>query len=387
MSKRDYYEVLSVERGASEDEVKKAYRKKALEFHPDRNPGDHAAEESFKEATEAYEVLKDSEKRQRYDQLGHAGVDGGFGGAGGFAGHADFDLSDALRAFMRDFGGFDDLFGGGFGAGAAGGARRAQRQGQNLQVHISLTLEEIGKGVTKKIKLKRRAACDTCGGSGARKGSSPSNCPDCGGAGQVRRVQRSLLGQFVSVGPCARCSGTGRIVTDPCSTCNGDGRKEITETISVDVPAGVHEGNYIPIQGKGHAGPQGGPAGDLIILIEEKRHSLFERHGDDLMCELPIPFPIAALGGKVEVPTLSGTARLDVPSGTQSHKVFRLKGQGIPRLHSNRRGDLLVRVRVWTPTKLSREEKLILEKLAEIQGETPEPGKGIFERIKETFGA
>ncbi|MEZ5066176.1 MAG: molecular chaperone DnaJ [bacterium] len=386
MSKRDYYEVLDLERGASEDEVKKAYRKKALQYHPDRNPGDAAAEEKFKEATEAYEVLKDTEKRQRYDQYGHAGVDGQFAGGGFGGGAAGFDISDALRAFMRDFGaggGFEDFFGGGAGAGAG---RRGPRAGQNLQVRIALTLEEIAKGVTKKIKLKRKIACDACGGSGARKGSSPATCTDCGGAGQVRRVQRSLFGQFVSVGPCARCNGTGQIITDPCPTCHGDGRREASETISVDVPAGVHEGNYIPITGKGHAGPHGGPAGDLIILIEEKTHETFERHGDDLVCDLPISFPIAALGGKVDAPTLSGTARLEIPAGTQSHKTFRLRGQGMPALHSSRRGDLLVRVRVWTPSKLSREEKLILEKLAEIQGETPAPGKGLFEKIKETFG-
>ena len=380
MSKRDYYEVLGLERGASEDEIKKAYRKKAMEFHPDRNPGDSTAEEKFKEATEAYEVLKDHEKRQRYDQFGHAGVDGGFGAPGGGFSH-DFDLSDALRAFMRDFGGFDDLF-----TGTAGGGRTRVRTGRNLQVRLPLTLEEIRTGVTKKIKLKRQNLCSECDGSGARAGSSPSTCPDCQGAGKVRHVQRSLLGQFVSVAPCRRCAGSGRVVTDPCPVCHGDGRTPSSETISVDVPAGVQEGNYIPIQGKGDAGPQGGPAGDLIILIEEKPHDVFERHGDDLLCELPLSFPIAALGGKVTVPTLSGTARLEVPAGTQSHKVFRLRGQGMPRVHANRRGDLLVRVRVWTPSKLSSEERALLEKLAEIQGDTPEPDKGLFERIKETFG-
>jgi molecular chaperone DnaJ len=385
MTKRDYYEVLGVERGASTDEIKKAYRKKAVQYHPDKNPGDHEAEEKFKEATEAYEVLRDEQKRGRYDQFGHAGVDGGFagGGAGGFEG---FDLSDALRAFMRDFGGsgFEDIFGGGFGGGPAG-RTRAARQGQNLQVRLKLTLEEIATGVSKKIKLRRMGRCTTCGGSGARAGSSPSSCPDCGGAGQVRHVQRSLLGQFVSVAPCRRCQGTGRVVVDPCETCRGEGRTQVTETLSVDVPAGVSEGNYIPIEGKGHAGPQGGPPGDLVILIQEKRHDLFERHGDDILCELPVSFTTAALGGKVDVPTLKGTARLDVPAGTQSHQIFRLRGQGIPRLHSSRRGDLLVRVRVWTPKKLSPEERLILEKLAEIQGETPKPDKGLFERLKDVF--
>ena len=229
------------------------------------------------------------------------------------------------------------------------------------------------------------AACDVCSGSGARAGSRPSTCPDCGGAGQVRHVQRSFLGQFVTVGPCRRCQGTGRVVTDPCPSCRGDGRREIAETISVDVPAGVHEGNYIPISGKGHAGPQGGPAGDLIILIEEKEHDIFERHDDDLLCDVPVPFTTAALGGKVDVPTLGGTARLEIPAGTQSHKLFRLRGQGMPHLHSSRKGDLLVRVHVWTPTKLAGEEKKLLERLAEVQGKTPAPSRGLFERIRDSM--
>ena len=381
MSARDYYAVLGVEKGAGEDEIKKAYRKKALEFHPDRNPGNHEAEEKFKEATQAYEVLKDPAKRARYDQFGAAGVDGNFaGGAGGdFAG---FDLSDALRSFMRDFGGFDDIFG---STGGGGGGRRGPRAGQNLQIRLALTLDEVAKGVTKKIKLKRLGKCDTCGGSGARAGSTPTTCPECGGAGQVRHVQRSFLGQFVTVAPCRRCGGQGRIVGDPCPTCRGEGRRETSETISVDVPAGVHEGNYIPISGKGHVGPQGGPAGDLIILIEEKPHDVFERHEDDLVCDVPVPFSVAALGGKIEVPTLGGTARLDIPSGTQSHRVFRLRGQGMPHLHSSKRGDLLVRVRVWTPSKLSSEEKKLLEKLGEVQAAMPAASRSLFERLRDTF--
>jgi molecular chaperone DnaJ len=379
---RDFYEVLGVERTATEDEIKKAYRKQAMKYHPDRNPGDKSAEDKFKEASEAYEVLHDAEKRQRYDRFGHAGVDGNMAGGGGF--QHGFDLSDALRAFMRDFGG-DDIFGsmGGFGFG--GGGRQSPRKGRNLQVRLKLTLEEIAHGASKKIKLKRMGSCPTCSGSGARKGTSASTCPECNGMGQVQRVQRSFLGQMVTVAPCQRCFGTGRVVTDPCADCDGDGRKEVAETISVDVPAGVSEGNYIPIQGKGDAGPQGVPPGDLAVIITEKPHDIFERHGDDLVCDVPIAFPIAALGGKVQVPTLDGTARLEVPAGTQSHKVFRLRGQGVPHLHSSRRGDLLVRVRVWVPKKVSKDEKLLIEKLGEVQGETPEPSKGLFERIKEQF--
>ncbi len=381
MNRRDYYEVLGVDRDASLDDIKRAYRKKALEFHPDRNPGDKNAEERFKEATEAYEVLRDSEKRSRYDQFGHSGMGGPFAGApGGFQG---FDLSDALRAFMRDFGSFDDLFG--FGGGPRTRGRSTVQQGGNLQIRLKLSLEEIARGVTKKIRLKRMGRCGECGGSGARAGSSPSPCPTCRGAGQVRHVQRSLLGQFVSVTACPDCQGTGRVVNDPCPQCRGDGRVETTESISVDIPAGVHEGNYIPIEGKGHVGPQGGPAGDLIILIEEKPHDLFERQGADVICDVPISYPVAVLGGKIEVPTLQGTARLEIPAGTQSHRVFRLRGQGLPHVHSSARGDQLVRVRVWTPKKVSREERLLLEKLAEIQGETPAPQKGLFERIRETF--
>jgi molecular chaperone DnaJ len=378
MSPRDYYEVLGVEKGASEEEIKKAYRKKALEFHPDRNPNDKSAEEKFKEATQAYEVLKDPDKRTRYDQLGHAGVDGGFGPPGqGFAG---FDLSDALRAFMHEFG-MGDLFG-----GVAEGVRRGgTRPGQNLQIRLALTLEEIASGITKKIKLRRLGVCEECRGSGMRAGARPTTCPDCGGSGQVRHVQRSFLGQFMSVSPCRRCGGTGHIVTDPCPSCRGEGRREMSETISVDVPAGVHEGNYIPISGKGHAGQHGGPSGDLIILIEEKPHAVFERHDDDLLCDVPVSFTTAALGGRVKVPTLGGTARLDVPSGTQSHRLFRLRGQGMPRLHSSKRGDLLVRVRVWTPAKLTSEEKKLLERLAEIENEAPAPSRSLFEKIRDTF--
>lgn len=376
MSPRDYYEILGVEKAATEDDIKKAYRKKALEFHPDRNPGNKDAEEKFKEATQAYEVLKDPQKRGRYDQLGHAGVDGGLGprGADDFAG---FDLSDALRAFMRDFGGgFGDIFG-----DVATQGRGGARAGQNLQLRLALTLDEIDQGVTKKLKLKRLGACEECGGTGARAGSRPATCTDCNGTGQVRHVQRSFLGQFVTVSPCRRCQGTGRVVSDPCPSCRGEGRREMTETISVDVPAGVHEGNYIPISGKGHAGLHGGPPGDLIILIEEKPHPLFERHEDDLLCEVPIAFTLAALGGKLDVPTLTGTARLEVPAGTQSHRLFRLRGQGMSRLHSSKRGDLLVRVRVWTPTKLSAEEKKLLEQLANVQAKVPEPSRSLFEKM------
>jgi len=378
MARRDYYELLGVERSVTQDDIKKAYRKKAFEYHPDRNPGNKEAEEKFKEVTEAYEVLHDEEKRRNYDRFGHSSTDGGFGG--GAAGAHGFDLSDALRAFMRDFGSFDDLFGGGQDMG-----QRA-RQGQNLQIRLKLTLEEILKGTSKKIRLKRLVTCSTCNGTGAKAGSKPTTCPECKGSGQVRRVQRSILGQFMSVTACPRCRGEGEIVSDPCPTCKGEGRVEATETISVDVPAGVQEGNYIPIPGKGHVGPRGGPAGDLIIVIEEDPHPVFERHGDDVVCEVPVNFATLALGGKIDVPTITGTARLEIPQGTQTHRVFRLRGQGLPRVHSSRRGDELVRVVVWTPKKLSSEEKTLLERMVEIENPPPKPHKGLFERIRESFG-
>jgi molecular chaperone DnaJ len=382
MSRRDYYEVLGVDKTATQEDIKKAYRKKAMEYHPDRNPGNKQAEDRFKEATEAYEVLHDDQKRSRYDQFGHAATEPSFGAGGGGFTHG-FDLSDALRAFMRDFGSFDDVFSSG---GERGADASAARRGRNLQVRIKLTLEEVAQGVSKKIRLKRLGRCNTCDGSGARPGSSASTCPDCRGAGQIRHVQRSFLGQFMSVAPCRRCEGTGRVVTDPCTECRGEGRVETTETISVDVPKGVSEGNYIPIAGKGHAGLHRGGAGDLIILIEEEPHEIFERHGDDIVCDLPITVSTAALGGKVEVPTLTGSARLEIPKGTQSHKVFRLRGQGIPHLNSSSRGDQLVRVRVWTTKKLSAEERKALEALRAVESEPPKPARGLFESLRDAFG-
>ncbi len=383
MAKRDYYEVLGVERGATQEDIKKAYRKKALEHHPDRNPGDHTAEDKFKEATEAYEVLHDDEKRRATTSSATRAWTADSRAAGAAFRTTSISPTRCARSCATSAP-FEDLFG--FG-GAQGTRRGGLRAGQNLQIRLKLTLEEIASGVSKKIRLKRYAKCTECSGSGAKPGSSPSTCPECNGAGQVRHVQRSFLGQFVSVVACARCQGLGQIVNDPCPRCRGDGRTEISETISVDVPAGVQEGNYIPISGKGHAGPRGGPPGDLVILIEEEPHGVFERHGDDLLCDVPVSFPTVALGGKVDVPTITGgTARLEIPAGTQSHKLFRLRGQGMPHLHSSKRGDLLARVRVWTPKKLSAEERASLQKLQSIGGAPPPPQKGLFERIRESFG-
>ncbi|OQX85550.1 MAG: molecular chaperone DnaJ [Candidatus Latescibacteria bacterium 4484_7] len=366
MAKRDYYEILGVSRDATADEIKKAYRKLALKYHPDRNPGDKEAEEKFKEATEAYEVLKDQEKRARYDQFGHAGVSGA-GGAGGFNGFAQgFDISDALRAFMRDFGafGFDDFFG---GQGAARGYGRRGRtrgaRGNDLQIKLKLTLKEVAKGVKKKIKVNKYVECPECSGRGAKKGSDSQTCPTCGGTGEVRKVSHSLFGQFVNISTCPTCHGEGKIISEPCPKCHGEGRIKGSENVEVSIPAGVTSGNYIRLEGRGDVGPRGGPPGDLLIVIEEDEDDVFERHGYDIICDLPVSFSQLALGAKVEIPTLDGKAILKIPAGTHSHKIFRLKGKGIPRLHSYGRGDQLVRIVAWTPQNLSKEEQALFEEL------------------------
>jgi molecular chaperone DnaJ len=380
MAKRDYYEVLGVPRTASDDEIKKAYRKLAFELHPDRNPGNAEAEARFKETTEAYEVLRDREKRTRYDQFGHQAPGAGPGTGGvDFSG---FDLADALRAFMRDFGGqgdFGDLFGG--GDGPSGRMRAAH--GDDLQVRVRLTLEEIATGVEKRIRVKHLRPCTTCKGKG---GEGESSCPQCHGRGQVRRVQQSVFGQFVNIATCPRCGGDGRVIEKPCRTCGGDGRVSETETIAVKVPAGVASGNFIPLRGLGDAGVRGAPAGDLIVLIEEKPHPIFERHGNDLHLELPVAFPTAALGGKVEVPTLEGEAvALTVPSGTQTDKVLRVRGRGLPSLRGGK-GDLIVRLIVWVPERLVSNERKLLEELLRSESlKPPKPGKGMFERAKDAF--
>ncbi len=380
MAKRDYYEVLGVPRTATEDDIKKAYRKLAFDNHPDRNPGEPAAEARFKEATEAYEVLRDRDKRARYDQFGHAATSGNAGGGG--ADFSGFDLADALRAFMRDFGGdggggFEDLFSGGRGG-------RAVRQGDDLQVQVKLTLEEISSGVEKKIRVKHLKRCETCSGRG---GTGESSCPQCQGRGQVRRVQQTVFGQFVNVAACPRCEGEGSIVAHPCKTCGGDGRVSESDTVNVKVPAGVAAGNYIPLRGLGDAGLRGGPAGDLVVLIEESEHELYERHGDHLTIDLPVSFTLLALGGKVEAPLLvGGTANVDVPAGTASGHTLRLKGKGLPGLRGGR-GDLHVRLRVWVPTKLSAPEKKLLEELRKSEAlKAPKPSRSVFEKVRDAFG-
>lgn len=384
-TKRDYYEVLGIERSADDEVIKKAYRKVALQYHPDRNPDDPAAEDKFKEATEAYEVLRDPQKRSVYDQFGHAGLKGGTAG-GGFGG---FDVSDALRMFMNEFGGFgggafDDLFGG-FGQTR----RRGKRvyRGDDIKVPLRVTLEEVAEGTEREIELKVLDRCYDCNGTGVEGGGDRKSCPQCNGTGEVRQVTRSFLGQMISVRPCDYCKGTGTIVTNPCDTCGGEGRVRVDKKLNVKVPGGVASGNYMTIEGKGHVGPQGGPPGSVVVFFEEEEHDMFERHGDNIVTEHPISFSQAALGDTVVVPTLDGETKLDIPAGTQSGKIFRMKGKGIKHLRRAGRGDELVRIVVWTPTKLDAKSREIFHKLAKHEGMSPpDPSKSFFKRLRESLG-
>jgi molecular chaperone DnaJ len=384
VTSRDYYEILGIGRSASDEEIKKAYRQMALKYHPDRNPDNSDAEEKFKEATEAYEVLKDPQKRQIYDQYGHAGLKG----QAGFSGFDSYNMADALRAFMRDFGGFggafDDMFG--FG-GRSGGRGRRVYKGEDLQLRLKVTLEEIAEGVEKSLKLNVKDRCPDCGGSGSAEGSRKSVCPQCNGAGEVRHVTRSLFGQFVNVRACDYCNGTGEIITSPCRSCNGEGRRTIEKSVNVKIPGGVVEGNYINMPGVGNAGPYGGPSGDLVVFIEEIEHKTFERHGDHILVEIPISIPQAALGAEVDVPTLNGSTKLKVPAGTQSGQLFKLRNKGVKHLRRAGRGDQLIRIHVWTPTKLDKKSKALFAELSSVDGVAPpESTKSFFKRLKESLG-
>lgn len=385
MAKRDYYEVLGVAKSASEAEIKKAYRQMALKFHPDKNPGDKSAEDKFKEAAEAYEVLSNPEKKGRYDQFGHNGM----GGAGGFGGGQSMNMEDIFSQFGDIFGGsnpFESFFGGG---GGGRGGRRTVNRGTNLRIKVKLSLEEIAKGVEKKIKVNKSIGCQTCGGSGAQAGTGAfSTCSMCKGSGQIRRVTNSFLGQMQTITTCPTCNGEGQTITNKCKSCSGSGIQQGEEIISINIPPGVAEGMQLTVSGKGNAAERGGIPGDLLIVVEEIPHPQLQRDGDHLVYDLYISFIDAALGISIEVPTLEGKAKIKIEPGTQGGKVLRLKGKGVPALNSYSRGDLLVNINVWTPQQLSSDEKKILEKLRDAENFKPKPGKGdksFFERMKEYF--
>lgn len=359
MEKRDYYEVLGVGKNASQDEIKKAYRKVAMQYHPDRNPGNSEAEDKFKEASEAYEVLSNQDKRSRYDRFGHSGLKGGRD----FQGFSD--VHDIFSQFSDIFGGgiFDDFFGGG-GTRSRGRRRSTGSPGTDLRVTLKLKLDEIANGVVKKIKLKKQIVCGVCEGSGAEGGSSKKTCSVCNGAGEVRTVSRSVFGQFVNIQACQNCNGEGFVIDKPCKNCKGDGRITDDVTVKIKVPAGVSEGHYMTLRGEGNAGQRGGPAGDIIVAFEEEPHEFFERSGDDIIYELFVSFPDLVLGTEVEVPTLTGKARLKIEPGTVPGKKLRMRNKGLQALNQNYKGDQLVRVNVIIPKKVSKKERELLEELA-----------------------
>ncbi len=393
MAKRDFYVILGVERKATQDEIKKAYRKLALQYHPDRNPGNKQAEDKFKEAAEAYEVLSDADKRRRYDQFGHEGMRG-----------TDFrpftNVDDIFSTFgdifgqSGGFGGsvFDEMFGRGSGGSQRKRQTKVGQPGSDLKLRLKLTLEEIAAGVEKKLKIKKFMICETCHGSGAKTSSSRITCPVCSGTGEVRQVSRSAFGQFVNISACSNCGGEGKIIKDPCLTCKGDGRVQGEATVKVQIPAGVNEGNYISLRGEGNAGLRGGEPGDVIVMIDVEPHEVFMRNNDDVILDLLVSFPEAVLGADIEVPTLNGRAKLKIDPGTQSGRVLRMREKGIPHLNSYGRGDQLVRVNVWVPSKTNSTDRNLLKELSNSENIDPKEGdksahsdKSFFERMKKTF--
>jgi molecular chaperone DnaJ len=379
MSKRDYYEILEVSRNASADEIKKAYRKMAIKYHPDKNPGDKAAEEKFKEAAEAYEILSNPDKKARYDQYGHAGM----GNSGGFGGGGGFNMEDIFSQF-------GDIFGGHFGGGSFGGGRGGRRvnRGSNLRVKVKMSLDEIANGVEKKIKVNKYVTCSPCSGTGAKNGGAFNTCSTCKGTGQVTRITNTILGAMQTTSTCPSCGGEGKTITDKCTSCHGDGIVREEEVITINIPAGVAEGMQLSVSGRGNMGARGGVPGDLIVVVEEIEHEYLKRDGMHLYYDHYISIADAALGTHIEVPTIEGKAKVKIDPGTQSGKVLRLKGKGLPDLNSYSRGDILVNINVWTPQHLSKEEKKIMEDLREAENFKPNPGKrdkGFFERMKEYF--
>ena len=384
---RDYYDILGVDRDADENAIKKAYRKLALKYHPDRNGGSEEAEEKFKEATEAYEVLRDPEKRARYDRFGHTGGGGRSGAYGGF------DFSDALEIFMRDFGGFglDDLFGG-RGRGGRGRRGGGPQQGSDVRLQLPITLEEVATGVERTLRVDVQNPCDACNGTGAEGGGSATVCDTCGGSGEVRRVQRSMLGQLMSVTPCPTCRGEGRVIEDKCSACGGTGTEEGERELEVKVPAGVSSGDYITLRGQGNVGRRGGRRGDVYVVLEVEEDERFVREGADLYYELPITYSQAVLGDTVEVPTILGSEELEIPKGTQSGTILRLRAKGLPHLQAAGRGDQLVRVAVWVPDRVDGEHEELLRRLRELEGEAPtqldrDDSGGFWSKVRQAFSA
>jgi molecular chaperone DnaJ len=377
--KRDYYEVLGLTRSANEDEIKKAYRKLAIQYHPDKNPGSAEAEEKFKEAAEAYEILSDPQKRQKYDNFGHQAFQGGGGGPQGF------DMNDIFSRFGDIFG--DD--GGGFGSffGGGGGGRRVRR-GTDLRIKLKLNLEQVAKGVEKKIRIKRHVTCQSCGGNGAKNGTEIKTCATCNGNGQIRRVQQTMLGQMVTSATCPTCQGEGHTVITRCEACFGEGRIMSEEELSIRIPAGVSEGLQLSMSGKGNVPPRGGQPGDLLIAIEEEPHELLHRDGTNVLFDLHVSFIEAAIGTQVEVPTIDGKARISLDAGTQSGKLLRLKGKGIKELNGYGTGDQIVHINVWTPKQLNAEERALLEKLRNAPNFQPKPGKSdknFFDKVRDFF--
>jgi len=379
MSKKDYYEVLGVQKGASEAEIKKSYRKMALKYHPDKNPDDKAAEDKFKEAAEAYEILRDTDKRSRYDQYGHAGFEGAGGGGGGFS----MNMEDIFSQF-------GDIFGGGFGGFGGGGGRTTRRRnkGSDLRIRVKLSLEEIAKGVEKKVKVNKYQSCEKCEGTGAKSGTAYQTCGTCGGSGRVTRISNTFLGQMQTASACPSCGGEGKTITQKCDKCAGNGIIQGEEVISIKIPAGVEEGMQMNLSGKGNAGARSGVTGDLIVFIEEHSHPELVRDGKNLQYEHYLSIPQAILGCSVEIPTINGKAKIKIPAGTQAGKILRLKGKGLPGVHDSRHGDLLIYINVWTPQSISKEEKQIFEKLDKSTNFIPNPDKkekGFYNRMKEFF--
>lgn len=383
MAKRDCYEVLGVSKNATAAEIKKAYRKVAIKYHPDKNPDNKEAEDQFKEAAEAYEILSDEQKRAQYDRFGHEGMRGAAGGGG----HGGMDMNDIFSQF-------GDIFGGGGGGGGfssffgGGGGGQRQRKGSNLRIKLKLNLEEIANGVEKKIKVKRNNSCTSCKGNGSKNGTALDTCGTCNGAGQVQKVVNTMLGQMVSSAVCPSCKGQGQNIKEKCGTCHGDGVTMEEDVISINIPGGVADGMQLSMNGKGNFPPGGGVPGDLLIIVQEEEHQELHREGNNVVYDLYISFADAVLGTSVEIPTITGRAKITIEAGTQSGKILRLRGKGIKDINGYGAGDQLVHVNVWTPKQVSKDEKAIIEKLRDADNFKPDPGKsekGFFDKIREFF--